>query len=116
MAEGDIEAFAPDTIVSEVGNAIWKRCWLLGEIDDEGARRALDGVLTILPDLTPGLPLAAQALELALTFRYPVYDCVYVALALQHGCPLVTADRRLVRALGPATGHVVHLDDWASDA
>lgn len=115
QADGDIELFSPETVVSETGNAIWKRCRLMGELDEDRARRAFDAVLTLLPDLTSSRPLAAQALELALTFRHPVYDCVYVALALQRGCPLVTADRRLVRALGPATGHVVHLDDWTAE-
>jgi len=79
----------------------------------DDAREAFARLHAASPRLAPTRPLAAQALELALTFRHPVNDCLYVALALQRGCPLVTADRRLVQALGPATGHVVHLDDWA---
>jgi len=34
-----------------------------------------------------------------------------VALALAEQCNLVTADRRLVTAVGPALGNVVHLED-----
>jgi predicted nucleic acid-binding protein len=30
--------------------------------------------------------------------QHPVYDCVYVVLALQRGIPLVTADERLAKA------------------
>jgi predicted nucleic acid-binding protein len=55
--------------------------------------------------------LASQALELSLAFRRPAYDCFYVALAIRDGSTLVTADRALVNALGPATGRVMHLGD-----
>ncbi len=47
---------------------------------------------------TPTEQLAAEALALALDLDHPVYDCVYLALAIARDLPLVTADRRLIAA------------------
>ena len=38
-----------------------------------------------------------DALGLAIRFDHPVYDCVYIAFALQARCPFFTADRKLFR-------------------
>ncbi len=48
--------------------------------------------------------LLADSVELALSTGASVYDCLYVALAAQEGCPLVTADARLVAKFA-ATRH-----------
>ena len=39
-----------------------------------------------------------EALRLAQLLDHPVYDCVYLALALLREVPVVTADRRFVAA------------------
>jgi len=36
-----------------------------------------------------------SALDLALNNQMSLWDCVYLALAIEHDCPLITADRRL---------------------
>ena len=111
-ARDEAHLLAPDAYVAEVANVLWKRSHLRGDLSNDEAREALDHILGTLPTLVPGAALAGQALELALTFGRSLYDCLYVALALRAGCPLVTADRRLVRAFAPATGQVVDLDDF----
>jgi predicted nucleic acid-binding protein len=42
--------------------------------------------------------LLPRALQLSLDHQLSLWDCVYLALALEHACPVVTADRRLFRA------------------
>jgi predicted nucleic acid-binding protein len=37
------------------------------------------------------------------------YDCLYVALAEREGCPLITADDRLVRSLQPTYPFITSL-------
>ena len=111
-AHDEARLLAPDIYVAEVANVLWKRTHLTGDLLEGDAREALDSLIATLPVLVPGSALAGQALELALAFGRPLYDCLYVALALRAGCPLVTADRRLVRAFGPATGQVVDLDEF----
>lgn len=39
-------------------------------------------------------------LAMAIAFQRPVYDCLYVALAVLSRAPMITADERLVHALG----------------
>ena len=41
--------------------------------------------------------------------RIGVYDCLYVALAEQQGCQLVTADDRLVKTLQPTFSFITSL-------
>lgn len=51
--------------------------------------------------------LETRALHIAIEFGYPVYDCLYLALADRMECALVTADtrlQRLVRATSYASG------------
>ncbi|MDI3297637.1 MAG: type II toxin-antitoxin system VapC family toxin [Bacillota bacterium] len=106
-ARGRLELMAPGLIVAEVANAIWKKCRLRGELTDQEARQALDLLEAGLPEIVPDAPLAAQALRLALTYRHPVYDCLYVALALNERCSLVTADEALRKAFAPSLGRIV---------
>ena len=40
-----------------------------------------------------------RALTLAHDLQHPVYDCVYLALAIEMGCPVVTADKRFVASV-----------------
>ncbi len=43
-----------------------------------------------------------MAASLAAAHRHPVYDCLYLALALDLRCDLVTDDARFRRAVTPA--------------
>ena len=48
-------------------------------------------------------PHLERALSLAVEIGHPIYDCVYLALALHHETHVVTADRRFAAA-APAGG------------
>jgi predicted nucleic acid-binding protein len=94
---GERELLAPDLIVPEFANVLWKRVRRR-----ECSRTAASEILELWeldrPSLVPSSELAAQALELAIRLDQPVYDCLYLALALEIEAPLVTADRQLARA------------------
>jgi len=107
FAAGRLELLAPGLFVAEVANALWKKCRLQGELTEQEAKQALGLLLAALPELAPEAPLAPQAVYLALTYRRPVYDCLYVALALRERCPLVTADGALRAAFAPTLGQLV---------
>ncbi|MGA2185039.1 MAG: type II toxin-antitoxin system VapC family toxin [Bryobacteraceae bacterium] len=62
------------------------------------AAECLDLLLQAPVAIVPTREMMPQALELAFDLQHPVYDCVYVVLALQRGIPLVTADERLAKA------------------
>ena len=89
---------APDLLAVECANILWKKA-RIGDIGARQARERLDALLEAPVALTPSRDLLGQALGLALELEHPVYDCLYLALALARGVPLVTADERLARAV-----------------
>ena len=104
---------APDLIVAELANVIWKR-HVRREIDDGEARALLADFLSLPLLLTPSGELVEPALELALRTGRTVYDCLYVALAVKTKSVLVTADKRLANALA-GTGLARHIA-WIGDS
>jgi predicted nucleic acid-binding protein len=108
-----VRFLAPDTYMAEVANALWVRAARRHDISAEHARLGIRSLLGTVETLVSSRALAPRALELSLAFGQPVHDCLYVALALAESCTLVTADRRLVSAIGPALGNIVHLEDAA---
>jgi predicted nucleic acid-binding protein len=95
LRERDDDLIAPSLIVSEIGNAIWKRvAW--GEIGHRDGAAALDAAVNILTRLIPLEELAQDAFAIAVQLKHPIYDCFYLALAAREGAQLVTADKRLL--------------------
>jgi predicted nucleic acid-binding protein len=99
---------APDLFPTEVANALWvaERRGRLAPGDFLLHAAAL---LTELPTLAAAAPLLPRAAAIAAAFRHSVYDCLYVALAEQEGCELVTADDQLVKNLQPQFPFIVPL-------
>ena len=64
----------------------------------DGVRRFRE-VTSVLPRLYSSLKLLPRAIDLSSQMRIGVYDCLYVALAEQEHCDLVTADSRLVHSM-----------------
>lgn len=89
---------APELFPIECANILWKKV----RVRDLTRRDALSNLdlLRLAPvAIVSTRELMPQALELALELQHPVYDCVYLALAIRQGAPLVTADQRLVTAV-----------------
>lgn len=107
---GVIELLAPDIFPIEVANALYT-AELKGQIAPGQFYNRLVDVLLHGPALyqsTALLPRAAVIIRRATT-RIGIYDCLYVALAEREGCELVTADSKLLRALGAAYPCIVAL-------
>lgn len=92
---------APDLLVPECANILWKKVQRKEVSSDEAmlAARLLQGVDI---ELSPMRPLLDATTGLAIALDHPAYDCVYLALAIEKGCQLVTADERLLRKLARA--------------
>jgi len=101
---------SPELIFPEVANVIWKR-HSRGEIDRTDAAALLSDVMGLPLEITPSEQLVHPALELAMRTGRTVYDCLYVALAVQTKTVMLSNDRRLVNALssGPLKNHVAWL-------
>lgn len=84
---------APDLLPIEVANVAWKKV-RLEELLAAEAARLVSALLGGIPALHPSAALLPRALALAADLDHPVYDCLYLALALREDAVLVTADRR----------------------
>lgn len=103
---------APDLIVPELGNTLWKKV-RRGEISSEEAAEILATFGTIGVELYPCSPLLVSAFELAVALDRTVYDSLYLALAVALDCPLITADRRFHDSVrdSPFAQHVRWIED-----
>jgi predicted nucleic acid-binding protein len=97
FASGD-ELLAPDLIHAEFANVVWKRC-RSGDVDEEPAAKMLADFRSLPLSVTASEPLLLPALQLAIRTDRTVYDCLFLALAVQSDCQMVTNDLRLVNSL-----------------
>ena len=84
---------APDLIVCELSNALWKIARVDGVSDAlvGDALKRLPGII----DLVSVTQLAPRAFAIARALNHPTYDCFYLALSETLRAPLVTLDRKL---------------------
>jgi predicted nucleic acid-binding protein len=94
--EGERELLAPDLVAAEFANVLWKKV-RRGECEPDEARGILSLWEVDRPLLVPSVDLVPRALELALALEHPVYDCLYLAAAVESAAALATADRQLAR-------------------
>jgi predicted nucleic acid-binding protein len=90
---------APELIVAEVVNVLWKRL-LADGINRAQAADAARELPQLFAELCPLATLAERALAIADELRHPAHDCFYLALAEAREARLVTADRRFAHRLG----------------
>lgn len=108
---GDINFLAPDLINAEVGNIIWKK-HRLQDLSAEDAQEIMDTFKTVMIDFTSSAALMDEAYQLAITHERTVYDMMYVAMSKREKCRFVTADERLVNAIGKHFSDVVWIANW----
>ncbi len=90
---------APDLIVAECANILWKKV-RIKELSPGEATAAAQLLARADVELIPMRAYLQAATELAIELDHPAYDCVYLAIALAKACPFVTADDRLLRKAG----------------
>jgi predicted nucleic acid-binding protein len=97
ILRADDTLLAPDLIVLEITNVVWKKT-MRGEIDRAQAAIIASAILQGEPQLHPSTEFSERALEMALSLNHPIYDCVYLACAEHFDSPLITLDQRLCKA------------------
>lgn len=108
---GIIDLIAPDLIYAEFGNIIWKKQLFQG-LPEPDARTMLSDFRAVPLRRTAAADLLEDAYRIAVTHQRSVYDSLYLALNIRQGCRFVTADERLVNAVGGAFPNVVWLANW----
>ena len=89
---------APDLILAEVANGLWK-AHRRGTLSAELYARDVAKLVEIFETFHSMATLTARAAEIAQRLDHPVYDCIYLACAERMESPLVTANRRLLQAV-----------------
>ena len=102
------ELLSPDVFPVEVAHAL-TRAERQGRVPVGKAKDLLGDILTTPPQFHSYQSLLGRAVEISSNMRIGVYDCLYVALAEQEGCELVTADDRLVNNLQNQFPFVIHI-------
>ncbi|MBD2693545.1 type II toxin-antitoxin system VapC family toxin [Anabaena catenula] len=92
------QLLVPDFFFPEIGNIFWKRV-RRGEMSLDDAQNDLESLLELPLQICLSSPLMPMALEIAVRVQQAVYDCVYLALAVNNDCQMVTADERFYNAV-----------------
>lgn len=98
---------APGLINAEVGNIVWKKHRLQNLAATDA--QLIINVFRLLPlELTPAAVLWDEAFRIAITHQRTVYD----SMCLREGGQFVTADEKLVSAIGTQFPNVVWVANW----
>lgn len=89
---------APDLLWCELASAFRAKV-RRGSITSREALMLLGAALDAAVETVPTRELTMEAGHLALQLSHPIYDCMYLALAIREGIALATADRWLAAAL-----------------
>jgi predicted nucleic acid-binding protein len=99
---GELSLLVPDLFWAEIGSALCKAVRRQACNADE-ARAALATLEEQSITTLPTLELMRPALDIALGYGRSIFDGVYVALARELNCELITADEKLANAVA---GHL----------
>lgn len=108
---GSLSFLAPDLINAEFGNIIWKKHLFQG-LAAADAQHVLDEFRALQLTLTSTALLLEEAYQLAVRHQRTVYDALYLALSLRENCQFVTADEKLVNAVGASFPNLIWLANW----
>jgi predicted nucleic acid-binding protein len=93
-AVAGLEMLVPDVFWGEVSAALVRKIRMrLRSRDDSFA--AYDLLRRFVKHTVASEPLGTIAIALSLDIEHPVYDCLFLAAAIAHQAPLLTADRTL---------------------
>jgi predicted nucleic acid-binding protein len=97
--DGAIQVVVPDLFWLEIASFLWKAA-KRGAVTSALAQRALEAMLNRDFPTVPSRAFLPEAFKIACDFDRTIYDSTYVAMAASTGNYLITADERLVNALG----------------
>ena len=94
----EVRFVVPDMFYVETASAIWKAV-RVGRVPRAFGDQALVLLTQRRFPTVPSLKLLDKAFQIAADYGRTVYDCLYVALAVQTNTQLITADERLANSL-----------------
>ena len=114
LQRGEI-LLAPESFMSEFAN-LASRKHRTGDATREQAERAMARVQKQISPFVPVRELLPVAFEMSVALEHPIYDCIYLALALRTGAVFITDDRAFARKVKGSQWRdfVVLLGDYAN--
>jgi predicted nucleic acid-binding protein len=94
----EVRFVVPDLFYVETASAIWKAV-RAGRVSRAFGDQAVVLLTQRKFPTVPSLKLLDKAFQIAADHGRTVYDCLYVALAVQTNAQLITADERLANSL-----------------
>lgn len=94
-----ISLIAPDLIYPETGNILWKKK-RLKELKASEVEEIADAIHTIPFIIIPSKSVIQLAIAIGMAYDITVYDATYVSIAHIFEGTFITADKKLVNALG----------------
>lgn len=106
-----LDLLAPDLLLTEVSNIIWKK-QRLGLISNLEARDTLIDLIALALPTVSSQSLLLAAYNLAEECDRTVYDSLYLVLSIQMQAQLITADLRLYNAVSSKLSLVKYLGNY----
>ena len=112
LADGRFELHAPELMLPEFGNILWKKC-RNDDLDENVARSAIASLLSLHIIMHSNTALLEPAFLGAQETGQSVYDWMYLSLAISLDCKFVTADRKFYIGLRKTRfkGHAVWVEN-----
>jgi predicted nucleic acid-binding protein len=98
LLNGSYEIHAPELIIPEFGNIVWKK-QRAGIVTPRAGARIIDAFAKQRIPLHSQKPLLRTAYRGAQVSGQTAYDWMYLSLALSLSCPFITANERFYNAL-----------------
>lgn len=108
LLDREDERVAPDWMIAEVASGLANKVRYEGASLDQ-AQAALRSLPEFIDRLVPSGALLRRAMGLAAELKHALYDCLYLASALDEGGRVVTADDGLIAAARRA-GYAEHVE------
>lgn len=108
---GVVDLIAPQYILVESANVLWKQLQRRNLLSEEAAA-SFAALRNLSIRLVPDAELVESALTIAADNGITVYDALFCALAVRESVPLITSDHALVRRVAGSAVHATLLSDW----
>jgi predicted nucleic acid-binding protein len=99
LALRDRALAAPDLLIAECANVLWKKV-CRNELSEREALFAAGLLARADIELMAMRPYLEAAVRIAVALDHPADDCIYIVLAEAEGLRFVTADMSLLRKIG----------------
>ena len=96
LLDGSEPLIGPDFVIYETLNVL-RRKHKRGEIDASQLEKVSSELVGFFDLLVPAATLIERTVNLSKALDHGIYDCAYLACALQHSAMLVTADAVFAR-------------------